>query len=155
TSLHSAGSFRHARITWSRLRTSRRSRSSHLRSYRPYSIRPGMLPRVERSVKATEQCLMRAIWIPAGFLVAVLAAGLSSTPATAKGCIKGAIAGGVAGHYAGHHGLLGAGAGCVIGHHMANKQARERVQPPAIRKRKSSPLTFTRSTSMQTEGLSS
>ena len=72
---------------------------------------------------------MRAIWIPAGFLVAVLAAGLSSTPATAKGCIKGAIAGGMAGHYAGHHGLLGAGAGCVIGHHVANKPTRERSQP--------------------------
>ena len=36
--------------------------------------------------------------------------------ADAKGCIKGAIVGGVAGH-----GKLGAAAGCVIGHHEANK----------------------------------
>jgi hypothetical protein len=50
----------------------------------------------------------------------------SSPPVSAKGCIKGAIIGGVAGHYAGHHRLLGAGAGCVIGHHEATKHARER-----------------------------
>jgi hypothetical protein len=31
----------------------------------------------------------------------------------------GAVIGGVAEHFAGHHGL--AGAGCVIGHHEANK----------------------------------
>src|ERR1700691_1262818 len=31
-------------------------------------------------------------------------------------CIKGAIVGGVAGHVAGHHGVLGAAAGCAIGH---------------------------------------
>jgi uncharacterized protein YcfJ len=45
----------------------------------------------------------------------------SISPAQAKGCIKGAIVGGVAGHMAGH-GKLGAAAGCVIGHHEANKQ---------------------------------
>ncbi len=50
-------------------------------------------------------------------------------PAAAKGCIKGAIVGGVAGHYAGHHGVLGAAAGCAIGHHEANKRAREQNQP--------------------------
>jgi len=48
-------------------------------------------------------------------------------PAPAKGCIKGAIVGGVAGHYAGHHGVLGAAAGCAIGHHEANKHAREQT----------------------------
>ena len=41
--------------------------------------------------------------------------------ADAKGCIKGAIVGGAAGHMAGH-GKLGAAAGCVVGHHEANKQ---------------------------------
>ena len=46
---------------------------------------------------------------------------LCSIPsAEAKGCIKGAIVGGVAGHLAGH-GKLGAAAGCVVGHHEANK----------------------------------
>ncbi len=50
-------------------------------------------------------------------------------PVFAKGCIKGAIVGGVAGHYAGHHGLLGAAAGCAIGHHEAAKRAREQNQP--------------------------
>jgi hypothetical protein len=38
----------------------------------------------------------------------------------AKGCIKGAVVGGVVGHMSGH-GKLGAVAGCVIGHHEANK----------------------------------
>ncbi len=46
--------------------------------------------------------------------------------AQAAGCVKGAVVGGVAGHYAGHHGWLGAGAGCLIGRHEANKHARER-----------------------------
>lgn len=45
----------------------------------------------------------------------------ASAPADAKGCIKGAVVGGVAGHMAGHHGLLGAAAGCAIGHHEADK----------------------------------
>jgi uncharacterized protein YcfJ len=44
----------------------------------------------------------------------------STQTADAKGCIKGAVVGGVAGHVAGH-GKLGAAAGCVIGHHEANK----------------------------------
>ena len=69
---------------------------------------------------------MKAILLPAAFAVAVTGLALSSTPAPARGCLKGAVVGGVAGHFAGHHGLLGAGAGCVIGHHEANKHARER-----------------------------
>ena len=51
--------------------------------------------------------------------------------AAAKGCIKGAIVGGIAGHYAGHHGMAGAAAGCVIGHHEANKKAREQTNGAA------------------------
>jgi hypothetical protein len=68
---------------------------------------------------------MRAILIPGAFAVAAAAMSLSPEAASAKGCIKGAIVAGIAGHYAGHHGLLGAGAGCAIGHHEANKHARE------------------------------
>lgn len=51
--------------------------------------------------------------------------------AAAKGCIKGAIIGGIAGHYMHHHGLAGAAAGCVIGHHEANKKAREQTNGAA------------------------
>ncbi len=54
-----------------------------------------------------------------------LAAGVSASSADAMGCIKGALIGGVAGHYAGHHGLLGAAAGCAIGHHEAKKREQE------------------------------
>ena len=68
---------------------------------------------------------MKSIVVAAGLLVAL--AGFSAGPADAAGCVKGAVVGGVAGHYAGHHGLLGAGAGCLIGRHSANKQAREQV----------------------------
>ena len=60
----------------------------------------------------------------------------SISPAEAKGCIKGAIVGGVAGHMAGH-GKLGAAAGCVIGHHEANKQQNpnnSKAQAPAPQK---------------------
>ncbi len=52
------------------------------------------------------------------------------------GCVTGAAVGGVAGHVAGHHGLIGAAAGCAIGHHEAVKKERERAaqqaqgQPP-------------------------
>jgi hypothetical protein len=53
--------------------------------------------------------------------VLLMAVGGIAAPAPAAGCLKGAAIGGVAGHYAGHHGVLGAGAGCVIGHHEATK----------------------------------
>jgi hypothetical protein len=69
---------------------------------------------------------MRATMIPAAFAIAMAAVMSSSIPAPAKGCLKGAVVGGVAGHFVGHHGLLGAGAGCVIGHHEAAKHERER-----------------------------
>jgi hypothetical protein len=69
---------------------------------------------------------MRAILAPAAFAAAMAAFALHPSPAAAKGCVKGAIIGGVAGHFLGHHGLLGAGAGCVIGHHEAAKHERER-----------------------------
>jgi uncharacterized protein YcfJ len=64
---------------------------------------------------------------------AILGIAFAPAAAEAKGCIKGAIVGGVAGHLAGH-GKVGAVAGCIIGHHEANKQdARKTDQkaPPA------------------------
>ena len=53
-----------------------------------------------------------------------------AAPATAeaKGCIKGAIVGGIAGHMAGH-GKVGVVAGCIIGHHEANKRDAEKTDP--------------------------
>ena len=58
----------------------------------------------------------------------LLATSWATVPAHAAGCLKGAVVGGVAGHFAGHHGVLGAGAGCVIGHRQATKHAREKAQ---------------------------
>jgi len=60
-------------------------------------------------------------WIAFAAALAGTAALVPPTPVHAAGCIKGAIVGGIAGHYAGNHGLLGAGAGCLIGHHMAQR----------------------------------
>jgi len=40
----------------------------------------------------------------------------------AKGCLKGAVVGGVAGHFAHRHTVLGAAAGCAIGHHIEHKK---------------------------------
>lgn len=70
---------------------------------------------------------MKSILMSAALALA-LAAGLTPASVKAAGCLKGAAIGGAAGHLAGHHGLLGAGAGCVIGHHEANKHARERTE---------------------------
>ena len=58
---------------------------------------------------------------------AALAVMVPTAPADAKGCLKGAVAGGAVGHFAGHHGLLGAAAGCLIGHHEAAQRERERA----------------------------
>jgi len=47
--------------------------------------------------------------------------------ADAAGCLKGAVVGGAAGHYAGNHGAVGAGAGCLVGRHHANKKAQQQM----------------------------
>ena len=71
---------------------------------------------------------MRVILVPAAFVLGLATVALASTPAPAAGCLKGAVIGGVAGHYVGHHGLFGAGAGCLIGRHEANKYAWEHAE---------------------------
>ena len=61
---------------------------------------------------------------------------LSAGAAQAAGCLKGAAVGGVAGHVAGKHGLVGAAAGCAIGHHKAAKAEKAQkaaAQTPAVR----------------------
>ncbi len=62
---------------------------------------------------------------------AVLAFSLAALPrpAYAIGCASGAAVGGVGGHMAGHHGVLGAAAGCAVGHHEAKKKAAAQAQP--------------------------
>lgn len=70
---------------------------------------------------------MKAIF---GGAVLALVVAATPLPAGAKGCIKGALVGGVAGHFAGHHALLGAAAGCVIGHHEAKKHEKAMQNPP-------------------------
>jgi hypothetical protein len=67
---------------------------------------------------------MKAIVVAAALL---LTAAFLPGHAEAAGCLKGAVVGGTAGHFAGHHGALGAGAGCVIGHHQANKKVQQQT----------------------------
>src|SRR3954447_6419043 len=55
---------------------------------------------------------------------------LPTGQAQAKGCIKGALVGGTAGHFMGHHGVLGAMAGCAVGHHRAAKHERNTDTAP-------------------------
>jgi uncharacterized protein YcfJ len=69
--------------------------------------------------------------IQSGILAAVvIIAAIAPLQAEAKGCIKGAIVGGIVGHMAGH-GKLGAAAGCVVGHHEANKPRSNQQGQPA------------------------
>jgi hypothetical protein len=95
--------------------------------------RNGTCPRrVDQAVIQIRRMQMKCIMSVA--LVAAISFALAPA-ADAKGCIKGAIVGGVAGHMAGH-GKLGAAAGCVIGHHEANKAdaSKANAQAPADRK---------------------
>jgi uncharacterized protein YcfJ len=59
-----------------------------------------------------------------GAVTAALLLATQTVTADAKGCIKGAVVGGAAGHMVGH-GKMGAAAGCVVGHHNANKKQRQ------------------------------
>ena len=68
---------------------------------------------------------MKSLAFVAGLMLA--AAAVLPNSAQAAGCVKGAIVGGVAGHFAGHHGLLGAGAGCLVGRHYAHRHVHERM----------------------------
>ena len=68
---------------------------------------------------------MRPILLAVGLAAA---AALAPTPSFAAGCLSGAVVGGTVGHFAGHHGLLGAGAGCVVGHHEATENRRAQEQ---------------------------
>ena len=79
-----------------------------------------------------------------------LLAGLFSFAGTAsaKGCLAGAAVGGVAGHVAGHHSLIGAGVGCAVGRHRANKKERQaaeqaRLQNQTVPARQPSNVTAT------------
>jgi hypothetical protein len=52
-------------------------------------------------------------------LTAAAAVTVLASPVVARaGCLTGAAIGGVAGHMV-HHGVLGAAAGCAVGHHHA------------------------------------
>jgi hypothetical protein len=65
-----------------------------------------------------------------GCAALAFAIALTGTSAQAKGCLKGAAVGGVAGHVAGHHGVVGAAAGCAIGHHEAKKNEKNNPNQP-------------------------
>ena len=65
---------------------------------------------------------MKAVAIAAA--LALAATGFAG--AASAGCVTGAVVGGVGAHYAlhGRHTVLGAVAGCAVGHHMAVEKKR-------------------------------
>lgn len=60
------------------------------------------------------------------FSAAIIGLMLTSSLAHAEGCLKGAVVGGVAGHLK-HHAVLGAVAGCAIGHHLAAQAKKQQA----------------------------
>jgi uncharacterized protein YcfJ len=69
---------------------------------------------------------MKTKVIAAAAVLGITALASWSPPANAAGCLKGALIGGLAGHFAGH-GILGAGAGCLVGRHYANRAPRTQM----------------------------
>ena len=69
---------------------------------------------------------MKTKVIAAAAVLGITALASWSPPANAAGCLKGALIGGLAGHFAGH-GILGAGAGCLVGRHYANRTPRTQM----------------------------
>lgn len=59
--------------------------------------------------------------------LAAVAALAGASQAQAAGCASGAVVGGLAGHVVGH-GVLGAAAGCAVGHHEAKKAKQQKMQ---------------------------
>jgi len=96
----------------------RRAQSSKHRLVTPDLLNQSAGAAVLQS-RTTLESIMKTLLILTALLATPV---ILSASAEAKGCIKGAIVGGVAGHMAGH-GKMGAAAGCVIGHHEANKKA--------------------------------
>ena len=71
--------------------------------------------------------MMKSALIASTLMVAIVGA----APIDAKGCLKGAAIGGVGGHVIGKgHAVLGAAAGCAIGHHRAKVAARKAAAKP-------------------------
>jgi outer membrane lipoprotein SlyB len=59
-------------------------------------------------------------------VIGVVAIAGMAGQANAAGCLKGAAVGGVGGHFVGKgHAVAGAAGGCVVGHHMAAKKAKD------------------------------
>ena len=69
---------------------------------------------------------MKAVAIAAA--LALAATGYAGT--AGAGCVTGAVVGGVGAHYAlhGKHTVLGAVAGCAVGHHLAVEKKRRKAE---------------------------
>src|SRR5882672_10675991 len=76
--------------------------------------------------------LGREMKIKASMFAAAVLAVATAGQAQAAGCLKGAAVGGVGGHFVGKgHAVVGAAGGCLVGHHMASKKAKEDVAAQA------------------------
>ena len=72
-------------------------------------------------------CALLAFFRPPAAVTTALLLTAQTVTAEAKGCIKRALVGGAAGHMVGH-GKMGAAAGCVVGHHNANKKQQQKQE---------------------------
>jgi hypothetical protein len=61
-------------------------------------------------------------------IVAATFAAVAGSAQAASGCVKGGAVGAVGGHLMGQHGVVGAAAGCAIGHHQEKKKAKKEQQ---------------------------
>jgi hypothetical protein len=92
-------------------------------TFGPKASSPGSSALFFKALRGTPVTI-KSIVIPAVFALAV-AGGLAPAPVQAS-CLKGAVVGGAVGHLAGHHALLGAGVGCLMGRHEANRDYQDR-----------------------------
>lgn len=67
---------------------------------------------------------MKAKILAVSLMLSLASAGAMAKPS----CAKGAVVGGVGGHFLGHHPIIGAAAGCAVGHHMSKKQERQQQE---------------------------
>jgi hypothetical protein len=70
---------------------------------------------------------MKAKILAVSLMLSLASAGAMAKPS----CAKGAVVGGVGGHFLGHHPIIGAAAGCAVGHHMSKKQERQEREAQA------------------------
>lgn len=116
------------KLTWKNIaaRARCRSRPTYVQACDALPARAALFRITPATFNVLETTRMRKV-----FFILILGSAVPSvsTMANSKGCLNGAAVGGVGGHVAGHHGLIGAAAGCAIGHHREKVRHKAAVEP--------------------------